>query len=947
MLDKKRGIFKTYRNRAGKNSLSNNSVLAICEDKQGMLWIGTGEGLNSLDRKTGHFTVYKNNPEDSTSIGGNKIYSIYEDRENRLWIGTHSGGLNLMDRKTGKFRSYRGNNGYLTFDKRSIVQRIYEDNEGTFWICGFGNGLFSFDPATGKFKAYYDSKDKIHSVSSTAVMDILETGPGRYWVATYGGGIDRFDKATGIFEQIRENDSDPSSLSNNAVTGVIRDKQGTFWFATYGGGVCKYDKGNTRFKSYKKNDKSGAGLSSNVILNIFEDHTGNIWIGTWGGGMNKFNPQTGAFTPCKSMTDPSDENLINFISEDKNGMLWLGTTYGLKIYDPQKGLIKTYLHDAKDPNAISSNDISYIWIDKDNYIWCGTPLRGLEKFDPKTGHSFKYKNIPGDPQSLSQNNITFISENHEGKLLLGTWGGGLNIMDKKTGKFKVYKNIPEDTNTISNNTICAVYEDDKGLLYIGTANGLDIFNPATGKAKKYFQKDGLSGDVIYSIARDKKGFFWLGTNKGITKASFKNGVMSVKKFDIRDGLPSNEFNSTAICQTRDGHIYSGTNTGFTVFHPDSIKDNPYIPPVYITDFQVFNKSLSLDDPLHILKKLIAYTDTIVLSYKQNVFSFEFAALNYQIPEKNDYAYKMEGFDKDWNYTDASKRIATYTNLDPGEYTFRVKASNNDGIWNEKGVSLRIIITPPYWQTWWFRSIMILSLALILGGIVYYVSTSRLKKRLAEVQKQREIEAVRARISRDIHDDVGAGLSKIALMSEMGKINSAENAETNLRFGQLSKTASEMIDSLHEIIWAINPKHDTLRSFFGYVRSFTFDFFENTGINYTIDFPPEVEDIHLTPEFRRNIFMIVKETFNNIIRHSKAKNVHLDFSVSGNDFLFKIQDDGIGLGKQTESEFGNGLINMQQRAESLNCTFSINDAPIKGVLVTISGKLNETTTHANV
>ena len=458
-----------------------------------------------------------------------------------------------------------------------------------------------------------------------------------------------------------------------------------------------------------------------------------------------------------------------------------------------------------------------------------------------------------------------------------------------------------------------------------------------GVFTNFTEKDGLPNNVVYGVLEDGKHRFWLSTNAGITCITLVNNKIEViRTYDKRDGMPSNEFNGMAFCKNANGEMFFGSNQGFTHFNPDEISDNLLTPQVYITGFQVFNKPFLINKEK---QTTIEFTDTITLTYKQNMFSLEFAALNFINPEKNKFAYKLDGFDRDWIYTTSLRRYATYTNLDPGNYTFRVKACNNDGYWNNNAKCIYIVISPPYWQTWWFRALIILSSITIIGLSVYVIATTRLKKRLLQLQREKEIYLMRSRISSDIHDDVGAGLSKIALLSEIGKLSTQHDLEAKNRFNQLSKTAGELIDSLHEIIWSINPKHDSLKNFIGYLRNYTYEYFENTTIILHANFPDKEIESTLAPEFRRNIFLIIKECYNNVLKHSEAQNVFINIALSTDSnqhFKLTINDDGKGFNLQETENKGNGLINIKDRANQLSIKIQIESTLGNGTSITLEG-----------
>jgi signal transduction histidine kinase/streptogramin lyase len=421
------------------------------------------------------------------------------------------------------------------------------------------------------------------------------------------------------------------------------------------------------------------------------------------------------------------------VYEDSTGVLWIGTIgAGLDKFDRETGIFRNYRARPNDPSSLSSNSIVVIFEDSRGKFWVGTLGGGINIFERETEHFHTFRNIPDDPASLSDNGVWCIYEDRDGVLWIGTGNGGLNTFNRKTETFTRYRSNLNDPASLSSDNIRSIYQDPTGILWLGTyGGGLNKFDPRKGVCTRHYrEKHGLPNDVVYGILPDDQGYLWLSTNKGLSK--FDPRTETFKNYTPMDGLQSNEFNGGACYKSKSGEMFFGGVNGFNAFYPDEVKDNRNIPPIVITDFQIFNQSVGIggDSPL---QKHITETNEIKLSYKENAFSFKFVALDYTIPGKNQYRYMMEGFDKDRIFTDASRRFASYTNLDPGEYIFRVKGSNNDGVWNEKGTSIKIIITPPFWQTWWFRLLGIIAISFLILT-VYKIRTYSIRKRSIHLEE---------------------------------------------------------------------------------------------------------------------------------------------------------------------------------------------------------------------
>ena len=799
------------------HSLSHDLVSSIVEDKSGALWIGTyGGGLNKLvpNAKEGSpptFIHYQADANDPHSLSNNKVMSICEDRSGVLWIGTENG----LDRFIPSTKEGSSSNfiHYQTdpSDPRSLsnnyVYSIYEDRSGTLWV-GTDGGLNRLVPGVKEglpptFIHYQTDPSDPHSLSNNKVRIIYEDHAGVLWVGTYGGGLNKLfpgakEGSSPAFIHYKNVPHNPHSLSNDIVMSICEDKSGVLWIGT-DMGLNKFDQEMKQFNLYQTNLNDPYSLSSNFVRRIHEDNAGVYWIGTYGGGLNKlvsgaFDGSPAAFIHYKN--DPNNpgslsNDFVRSICEDKSGTLWIGTEGGLNKLIPgaKEGSSPTFIHylaDADDPHSLSHNFIYSIYEDRSGTLWIGTE-DGLNKLVPsdKEGSSptfIHYKNDPNNPDSLSHNFVYSIYEDRSGVLWIGTIGGGLNkfVPSESEGfppTFIHYKNDPNNPDSLSNNFVYSIYEDRSGLLWIGTsAGGLNKLIPGENDGSpptfiRYTEKNGLPNNTIYGILEDEHGNLWLSHNKGISKLNPR--TKTFRNYNVNDGLQSNEFNGASCYKSKSGEMFFGGINGFNSFYPDKIRDNSYIPPVLITDFQIFNRSIPIGETAGdrlILEKSITETEEIELSHKDRVISFEFAALHYASPDKNEYAYMMEGFEKDWNYI-GNRRFATYTNLSPGEYIFRAKGSNNDGVWNEEGVSLRIAVNPPFWQTWWFRIFGALAVLLSI------VTASQLRTRsIRERSKQLEgrVEERTAKlnaVNRELHQEI---TKRSSLEKEAQAANSAKS-----------------------------------------------------------------------------------------------------------------------------------------------------------------------------
>lgn len=790
--------FRSYRHDpSDSTSISNNIVLSIYEDRKGRFWVGTRYGgLNLFDPKTETFKAFKYDPNNPQSLSSNMINALWEDHNGMLLIAADYGGLNIFnpETETAERHTFDSENPNSISNERVIS--IYEDSKQRIWVGTYG-GLNIFDPIKKSFKRFLHNPEKINSLSNDWIYQLREDAEKQIWIATYHG-LNLFDDATQTFKRFANdgisgsnwyncihvnNDGklwlgthanglkifDPSTkkvdtfvndpdnlntLSNNWIQAIYEDRSGRVWIATQNG-IDIYDSQDKRFTIYKNDPSDIKSLSNNNVLSIYQDKGGSIWVGTWD-GLNLFDKDNGDFKRYNinyQSTLASESNCIFAIYRDARNQLWIGTNEGgLYQFNPADNSFKHYKNNPSDSSSLSINLVSSFYEDNANTLWVGTFGGGVSIFDQQTKKFQHYKNDPKNKASLSHNIVRTIYRSNTGQLWIGTQGGGLNLFNPETKSFQRFEHNPEDSTSLSSNTVRSIHEDRQGRLWVGTGNGLNLFDKNKQTFSVINEKDGLPNNAVVSIQEDEAGRLWLFTLRGLcrfTPASneeIQNGKWGVfRNYDQTDGLPGTALDVSF--KGNDGAIYFGGTNGFAVFHPDAMQDNNYVPPVILSGLEIFNKRVLPNKDVNGFKLplSIAQAEVLTLSHHESVFTIEFAALSYYQSEKNEYAYKLEGFDKDWNYTDANRRFATYTNLDPGTYIFQVKASNNDGIWNTKGRTLTIIVTPPWWETWWFNLIIISSVFGVIA-LIYFIRTENIRrtnKALAIIVEQKTKELKKA------------------------------------------------------------------------------------------------------------------------------------------------------------------------------------------------------------
>ena len=789
--------FTVYRHEQNDTtSLPNSCIIGIYEDKKNNLWIGTADldGLCRYNRENDNFEriIYTNNlNEKFESI----VTTMFEDKDNKLWVCT-SNGVYWFDAEKNIFHPcftdiygkeilvnfneiHQDKNGILWFisedpfnggiikynpatketDRYNSSHPIYKlkenavhsfliDKQENTWIGGYSTGLSMIDPHTKTVVNYQNELGNDNSLRNNHILTLAQNSDGRILIGT-NGGLDVFDPDTKIFEHYTSTKSEGSILSNS-IKKIYVGHDGTLWIGCWAAGVSVYDKRFEKFTKYKYDIQTG--YMFNGVTNFTEDLNGNIWIATDGRGVTYFNPIENKFV--RHLSDSKNlktltNNKVLAVETDNKGGLWVGMWGGglnyFQISSSKLILKKKYPY--VDETDTKSNSVFRIYRNNMGEIWVGNFETGAYLFNPETEQfklMFSLKELVGEIKANSA--IIDILSDYKGDVWFATLGKGLIRLNPSTGQKEFFTHNDNDTTSIISDGINVLFEDSEQRLWVGSS-GLSLFNRETNTFTNYTTANGLPDNTIVGILEDKKHNLWISTHNGISKATIDSTKekleLTFRNYSTQDGLQDKIFNTWAFYKSNSGEMYYGGNSGFNAFSPDSIKDNPYIPPVHITDFLLFNKPVVIGVENSPLKKHISQTQEIVLRHDQSVITFRFIALNYIYSEKNEYAYMMEGFDPEnsgWNYV-GNKREATYTNLNPGEYTFRVKASNNDGVWNEIGTQVKITVLPPWWQTWWFRTVTLLVLAFsIFGYVNYRIRSLRIQKLLlSKMVKERTLQ----------------------------------------------------------------------------------------------------------------------------------------------------------------------------------------------------------------
>jgi signal transduction histidine kinase/ligand-binding sensor domain-containing protein/DNA-binding response OmpR family regulator len=922
-FNRKTETFTRYYNIPGNsNSLISNSILSIDIDTDDNIWIGTSGGLSKFDKQNVRFTSYQHDPKNSTSLSSNAIFVVLVSQSGKLWIGTTGGGLNLLDPKTGLFEVFHHEPNNVNSISDEYVISLYEDDKGHLWIGTRYEGLDYYNTETNRFINYKKVNGDQNSLSDNGVFSITEDYNGDLWVGTYNGGLNRFNIEEHSFTVYDHNPSDETSLTDNGVFSVYIDKSSIIWAGTWSGGLNKYLPSREKFRRIKHISDEPNSLSNNSVRAIYKDTANILWIGTERGGLNAFDKTTGEFKhyPHGTGKFDIDGRSVETICEDSFGNIWVGTDGGgINKIDKKTGTITHYNNDPENESSLSFDQISVVYEDKQKNIWIGTSGYGLNKLDTKSEKFSHYKHVVSDSASISHDEIFSIYEDSFEDLWIGTFGGGLNRFNKTNNTFERFRHNPDDNSSLSNDVVVVIFEDNEKTLWIGTSSGLNYFNRNTNSFSHYKKEDGLPNEVINGILEDDHSNLWLSTNNGIVVFNKKTKTIT-RTYDKRDGLSQNEFNQRVYFKYQDGVMYFGGNKGINYFHPDELKINDHIPDVRITAIEISNKPVPIGEIASnnrvMLQKSITETNTLELTHDDNVLSLEFSSLDYCIPSKNKYAYKLEGFIKDWTYTDATRRFVTYTNLDQGEYVFRVIGSNNDEVWNEEGSTLSIIVYPPWWlSTWAYVGYGLFFILLLISIRTYDLKRQRLKHELElehkHAEKLEEVDQMKSRFFANISHEFRTPLTLILGPAE--KISpDLPGEEIENQTNVIKRKAKRLLDLINQLLDLSKLEAGKLElktskaNIVSFIKGVTWSF-ESVAEEKDITLKVKAEKQYIELYFdKEKMTKIMTNLLSNAFKFTPAggKVTIILHETDRNSVEIKVNDTGIGIHKECLSKLFN-------------------------------------------
>ncbi len=696
-------------------------VLAIHQLQDGTMWIGTNNGLFSYKPGDEQASYVRAKDELKEFFKTARVTSFLQDKSGKTWVGTNS-GLYWWNQKGGNFVlhniDFQADADNPIVQSKDKIRKLYQDEKGDIWIGTLGAGLLKLDPASNNIQVYNHVDDDSKSISYNAVTALLERRPGELWVGTSDQlNVYRSDMP-GVFNRYSADTDGDYVIANNEINCIYKDRSGIIWIGTNGGGVSVFKELSNQFQHFNKDNFAIGCMRTNAIMGFSEDKNGKLWFATYGEGLISYDPRTEECTRYPFPTNKIHRKILCLYCAS-DGRVWIGSHGGgVNYFDPATGEFSNpYTNDHPDSTKrITSNDILCITEDGSKNIWIGT-LRGLNKLDRSTGvfaHYYTENGLAGN----------FVNDLYYYEAKKQLWIGttrGLSLMDLPGESVSNYTHDPENVNSISNNYVFCIHNSGNGTIWLGTAAGLNAFNVSNSSVTSYTRAEGLPNDNVYGILEDKTGALWLSTNKGLIKLNPPANTeqsLDYKHYVEQDGMQSNEFNQGAFLKTSAGQMFFGGMEGFNAFFPDKIKTNNQPPKIHFTSFKLFDKEVALDT-------VIGRKRFIELSYKDRFFSFEFVALDYNQPSKVLYSWKLEGLEDEWKVP-TTRRYATYNNLKGGDYIFRVRACNSDGLWNDEGIEVHIRVIPPFWETTWFR---ILAVLVIAAGVFIFirVRTEKIKR----------------------------------------------------------------------------------------------------------------------------------------------------------------------------------------------------------------------------
>jgi ligand-binding sensor domain-containing protein len=921
--------FRVFQHSEELNSISENTVWAVLSDGDRTIWAGTSKGMNRYDKKTGQFSVFTHRQNDESSIIADMVTSLYKDLRGNIWAGTAE-GLSLFNPASGMFTPY-WNTAEKEMPGANIIWSVSGTPDGKI-ITGTNNGVYLLDTLSGLFTLLLGSPGNTPVVAWSVAVEQDST----IWAGT-ANGLFRISGDRKNNQVYLNNPADQQSIADNNIWCMLADPAGFLWTGTKNG-ISKSRSTATNFGLLNDDPSRPLRLSSPKVMAVLEDRAGYLWIGTDGGGLNCISPGGKNVTVYNSKNSELQNDAVWALAEDREGNVWIGNYQGgLHVFRRSSGMIRAYPSGQNDPHALHNDRILALLADDEGKIWIGTRSGGLVCFDPGTNLFKNYLHSPGDTTSISGNTVLSLAMDREKRLWIGIYEGGLNRLIPGTEKFISYRKKTGDNSCLSDDNIWSILFDQKGRLWLGTQGGLNYSEYIDDNMSfRYLgTQHGLISNTVFGLTEDEQGNIWMSNFNGLSRLDIhvfetmdksgpeKNGFSGIRPlirtFDSGHGLQGLEFNQGAFHKGHSGLIYFGGSNGLNFFSAGDVKESGFMPPVILTDLKIFNKEVSIlheekeslsgrvriicENNKYFLPVSVSYIHELILTYHESVFSIEFASLDFTDPHKNQYAYRLTDFDKEWNFV-GTQNMATYTNLNPGKYTFLVRGSNSGGIWNPEETVLKITIVPPLWKTWWF----ILSLIIVLLLFVFLIVRQAFLNQRRKAQKEREFVELQLKT---IKSQIDPHFTFNALNTIASFIYSEEPDVTYDYFTRFALMIRNILNDNDKISYTLQEELDFVINYLELQKIRFKDKFE-----YTLHVDETIAPETKVPK------MIIQTYTENAIKHGlmhRSKDGLLKIRVEKRNSCIQImvEDNGVGREKAAElstASTGRGLKIMEQIME---------------------------------
>lgn len=985
------------------HTLSNDQISALFEDRTGTLWVGTDNGLNRFDAPTGKFVRLRDSVALARKYPVLRINALAADAQGIVWAGTSRGLRRVLPLPAGGYRLVEHVVGQPDDLRAQIVTALRLDRRGTLWV-GTVNGLYvarvlnpTAPPAQQRIRVEnaVNPAQPVFWLPNLTVRSLAEDRFGTLWVGTERG-LARVDPQT---RQIITPPEVAERLGSSAVSSLLIDRAQMLWAGTWRDGIvrCRIPDNTsaTLIDTIQEDVLAKKGLKSkgvNVVYEGPDPAEDLVWLGTLNAGVQLYSRAKNSFRPWNPSADQvrssSGSGLVFAVCTDRHGALWMGSHEGLLRVDRRTGATRRFRHEPGNPASLRDDLVHAILEDSAGTLWVGTagglcrfdrtaerfeavrlgvaPLlltgkpaserifrlyedrqrrlwigldRSLKRLDPRTGEITTYP-VNESETGLHGYLVEAIQEDGRGNLWVGT-GYGLNKLDLRTGKARFFKNNPADPGSPIGNQILCIFRDRRGQLWFCSNKGLSklVYEGGKEKFRHYTEASGLPNGLVYGALEDRQGRFWLSTNLGL--ARFDPLEERFQNYDLSDGLMGNEFNMGAFHRSRDGEFFFGGIGMVVSFDPDRLTENRHLPRVVLTSFRKFDQPVAVDS-------LMAHGGEVRLKHNENFFTLEFAALDYTNPQKNRYAYHLEGLGGGW-VDNGTRRYVSFSNLPPGEYVLHVKASNGSGLWNEAGAfRLPITIQPPFWRTGWFYALVLTA----VGLIVWLTYNSRVRKRvkhLLELERValQENERVRKMAAQDLHDEFGNTITRISMLTELIKARlNGHGEEIAPLLAKISDNSNRLYQGTKDFIWAINPEHDNFHEIAIRLKDFGDDIFDRTGVAFQAHgITDALRQATLPMGASRHLVFLFKEAMSNTLKHAGATRTSLGFAVHGRQIEVAWSDNGRGF-QPNQSGPGNGLHNIRSRAAKIGGWVEIGNPPTGGTSVIFRMMVSATSVPQN-